>query len=214
MANRPLLLAAFGAATMLAGCGTPNRGLESVHQPVVSRTDYVFDVAAGPGGLASGETQRLAGWMATLRLGYGDTVAVDDPYGGSGAIRGDVAAIAARYGLLLADQAPVTGAAVAPGSVRVVVSRTRASVPNCPDYSRTYEPNYNAHTGSNQGCAVNTNLALMVADPNDLVRGRPGSGDYDGVVASRAITTLRDAKPTGQGGDWVKGQAESAGGGK
>lgn len=221
MANRPLTpfrsvaaAAGLAAATLLAGCGTPNRGLESVHQPVVSRTDYVFDVAGGPRGLDAGEAARLAGWMATLRPGYGDVVAIDAPYGGSAAARADVAAVAARYGLLLADQAPVTGAAVAPGSVRVVVSRTRASVPNCPDYSRAYEPNFNAHTTSNYGCAVNSNLAAMIADPNDLVRGRAGSGDYEGVVASRAVSALREAKPTGDGGDWIKGKADSVGGGK
>ena len=41
------LSSAIGMALMLAACagGTKNRGLESVHQPVVQRTDYVIDVA-------------------------------------------------------------------------------------------------------------------------------------------------------------------------
>lgn len=213
MTLRPLLLLTVAAAS-LAGCGTPNRGVESVHQPVVARTDYALDVQGDVAGLAPGEAQRLDGWLRTLRIGYGDTVAVDDPHGGGGRTRGDVAQVAARYGLLLADQAPVTPAQVAPGTVRVVVSRTTASVPTCPDYSRMYEPNFNAHTSSNYGCATNTNLAGMVANPTDLVRGAPGTGDYDAAAGTRAIAELRAAKPTGEGGTWVKSKAEPAGGSK
>ena len=68
MFKRTLLLAAL-PAVMLGGCsGTKNRGLESVHQPVVSRTDYSFDVGTVPNGLAPGEEQRLAGGMASHSL--------------------------------------------------------------------------------------------------------------------------------------------------
>ena len=126
MTMRPLLLTALAASTALAACGTPNRGLESVHQPVVSRQDYAFDVAIGPDGLAAGEQQRLGGWMEALHVGYGDTVALDNPFGGGGAAAADVAAVAAQRGLLVADAAPVTGAPIAPGTLRVVVTRARA----------------------------------------------------------------------------------------
>jgi len=211
MTTRPLLAAAIAGATLLAGCGTPNRGLESVHQPVVARADYALDVQTGSAGIGPDEARRVIGWMDTLRIGYGDTIALDDPYGADRATRGDVAQIAARYGLLLSDEAPVTGSPVAPGTVRIVVSRAHASVPGCADWSRMNDPNFNAHTGSNYGCATNTNLAAMVANPTDLVRGAPGSGDYDAATGSRAINTMRAAVPTGNGGTWVKNQADSTG---
>jgi pilus assembly protein CpaD len=212
MTKRPFLLAALAATTLLAGCGTPNRGLESVHQPVVSRTDYVIDVQTADAGLADGEAKRLRGWMDAMRLGYGDAIAIDDPRS-DGAARADVAAVAAGYGLLLSDGAPVTAAQVAPGTIRVIVSRTKATVPGCPDYTRMSGTNFDSHTGSNQGCAINGNLAAMIANPGDLVRGAPGAtGQYDAESATRAITTLRDAKPTGEGGGWLKGKSESTGG--
>ena len=44
---------------------------------------------------------------------------------------------------------------VAPGAVRVVVSRTRASVPNCPNWRDQSRPNWGNHTMSNYGCGVN-----------------------------------------------------------
>lgn len=204
MVKRTLLLAAL-PAILLGGCsGTKNRGLESVHQPVVSRTDYSFDVGTGPAGLAPGEEQRLAGWMGSLRLGYGDSIAIDDPAGAGPAARGAVSRAAARFGLLVSGDAPVTGAPVTPGTMRVVVSRARARVPNCPDFSRDRQPDFEGNTWSNQGCAVNSNLAAMVANPLDLVRGEPGAQVYDAATGTRAIDEYRKAKPTGNGGTAIK----------
>lgn len=212
MLTRTLLLG-IAPALMLSGCGgTVNRGLESVHQPVVSRADYAFDVGTGPGGLARGEAERLAAWMGSLKVGYGDRIAVDDP-SRDPATRADVAAAAARFGLLVSDEAPVTPAPIAIGTARVVVSRARAYVPGCPDHSRMYEPNFNAHTSSNHGCAVNSNLASMVANPTDLVRGEAARSPYDPAVATKAIDRFRRAEPTGAGGTAVRAESTAGGAG-
>lgn len=208
-----LLVAAVAPALALSGCGagatTENRGLESVHQPVVERSDFVFDLQAGPGGLAPAEVARLSDWFASMRLGYGDRIAVDDPVGGA-RIRTQVAAQIAPYGLLLADEAPVTTPPVAPGAARVVVSRMRASVPGCPDFSRYDGQEFESSTNSNHGCAINGNLAAMVANPADLVRGEPGARIYDAAQGSKAVNIYRSAAPTGGGGTAVK--AEGTGG--
>lgn len=184
----------------VAACGPVNRGLESVNQPVVSRTDYVFDVpAVGLGSQNSTDAERLAAWFESLEVGYGDRVSVDEHAAYAGASRDVIAAIAARYGLLLSEGAPVTAGAVEPGSVRVVVSRATAAVPDCPNWKRKSVPEFASSTTSNFGCAMNSNLAAMVANPEDLVRGQVGSGT-DARTTSRAIKTYRDAEPTGKGG--------------
>lgn len=207
-----IFLLGLAPALLVAGCGgTLNRGIESVHQPVVARADYAFDVGSSPNGLAPGEGQRLGAWLASLKVGYGDRITVDDP-ARDPATRADVASAAARFGLLVSDEAPVTPAPIAQGTARIVVSRARAYVPGCPDNSRMYQPNYGAHTSSNHGCAVNSNLAAMVASPTDLVRGEGAGGVYDPAVGSKAIDRFRKAEPTGGGGTAVK--AESAGGGR
>jgi pilus assembly protein CpaD len=204
----PLMLA---PALLLGGCGTYNGGVDSVYQPVVQRTDYVFDMQTAGYGLAEGEQARLAGWLQSMKLRYGDKVAIDD--GGDGSVgREQIAAEAGRYGLMLSDKAPVTVGQVAPGTVRVVVTRMSASVPNCPDNSRQYQPDYSASTTSNNGCATNTNLAAMVADPADLVRGEPGAPTSDPTTSTKAIGARRSAAPTGAGGTVLK--AESTGGSK
>ncbi|URW75982.1 CpaD family pilus assembly protein [Sphingomonas donggukensis] len=199
MARGFRILAMTASALALAACGTPNRGLESVHQPVVERADYAFDVATSGGGLAPGEADRLAGWMSSLRLGYGDRVAVDTG-NGEVAVRDDVATQAARYGLLVSDDVPITTGVVARGTARVVVSRMRASVPTCPDHSRVSGIEFEGNTQSNYGCAINSNLAAMVARPEDLVRGQPGTSVSDPATGYKAIESLRKAAPTGAGG--------------
>ncbi|OWK28287.1 CpaD family pilus assembly lipoprotein [Sphingomonas mucosissima] len=212
MLKRTLLLG-MAPALIIGGCsGTANRGLESVHQPVVSRADYAFDVGSGPSGLAPGEGERLVAWMSSLKVGYGDRIAVDDP-SRDPATRADVAAAAAQFGLLVSDEATVTAAPIASGTARIVVSRARAYVPGCPDHSRMYEPNFDAHTSSNHGCAVNSNLAAMVANPTDLVRGEAARSPYDPAVATKAIDRFRRAEPTGAGGTAVRAEGTSAGSG-
>jgi pilus assembly protein CpaD len=195
-----LPLIALGLAVSACG-GTQNRGLESVHQPVVSRADYTFDLGSGNGGIGSTETARLAGWFDALQLGYGDRVSVDLPggYDSSGA-REQVAAVAARYGLLLQDTPPVTAGDVPLGAVRVIVSRLKATVPGCPDKSRAMEINFNNHGDSNYGCATNSNLAAMIANPEDLIQGQTGNGMGAAATSSKAIKTYREAVPTGSQG--------------
>jgi pilus assembly protein CpaD len=197
-----LLLLTVGTAA-LAACNTtgqdmPDRGMASVNVPVVTSADYVFDAAAPGGSLAPGEGERLNAWFAGLGLGYGDAVYVDGAY--SGGATAQVAQIAGRYGLLVQPSAPVTAGLVAPGSVRVVVSRRRAQVPGCPNWDRPSEPDFNNRSMSNYGCAVNVNFAAQVANPEDLIHGRDGLGVSDAATAAKALQLYRTAPPTGARG--------------
>ena len=190
-------------ATTLAGCGhvpydEPSRGVAAVNVPVLTRAEFIFDASAPDGSLSSAESARLDGWFSSLDLGYGDSIYVDGAY--AGAARDEVARSAGRYGLLLSDGVPVTAGAVAPGTVRVVVSRTRASVPNCPNWSEKSQPNFANRSMSNTGCAVNSNLAAMVANPEDLIHGREGSSSVDVMTSAKAIQSYRSTAPTGQQG--------------
>lgn len=200
---RVFLLA--GVMTLpLAACNAPsadmNRSLESVHQPVVQRTSFVFDVSTLPGGgLAVSEQRRLAGWLDALDLGYGDRVSLDDPVD-SDQTRSSVEQVAGRFGILLAAVAPVTEGAIAPGTARVVVSRTEASVPGCPDWATKVDNRTNNATSSNYGCAVNSNMAAMVANKEDLVHGAKGQSSTLVLSNSKAINAYREQPTTGAQG--------------
>lgn len=194
-------LVAIGATLALAGAAQSrpresrdaSRGLDSVNQPVVQRTDYLLDLADN-GGLSDSDLGRLHSWFGSLGLGYGDHVFVDR---GTSAGRQDVAGVAAAYGLLMSSSAPVLEGDVPMGAVRVIVSRTTATVPGCPNYERERGP---SSTSSNYGCAMNSNLAAMVADPNDLVLGQVGSVTGDAHTSSKAIRVYRQTAPTGTKG--------------
>jgi len=196
-------LVAIGAALTLPAAASAkkpprekndaSRGLDSLNQPVVQRTDYLLDLADN-GGLGDADIGRLGAWFGSLRLSYGDHVFVDH---GTSAGRADVARVAATYGLFLSEGAPILEGDVPMGAVRVIVSRTTASVPNCPNYDVDRGP---SSTSSNYGCGVNSNLAAMVADPNDLVLGQVGSVVTDAHTSSKAIRFYRQSQPTGTKG--------------
>lgn len=198
-------------ALALGGCGgvAGNASLESVHQPVIERTNYVLDLNAGPGGLSLPEQRRLSGWFEAMDLRYGDKITLDDPMK-SGANRAAVEAVAGRFGMLLGEQAPVTPGFVNAGTVRVIVSRSKANVPGCPDWSAKSDFNPRNASTAGYGCAVNSNMAAMVADPEHLLHGASGTGTTTVMSASKAIGSYREAKPTGEGG--LKQESTQSGG--
>lgn len=201
-------------ATSLAGCtgaAHSNRSLESVHQPVVRNSIYQFDVAAANGELPPSEQGRLQGWFDAMGVRYGDRVSIEDSslYGASSA-QATVRSMVERRGLLLSADVPVTTGAVPEGHVRIVVTRASAFVPGCPNWDSKTSLNPTNSTSSNYGCATNSNLAAMVADANDLIKGAT-TKESDPSAATRAIKVYREKPPTGAGE--LKSQATSNSGG-
>ena len=192
---------ALSLALALGACGgiAENRTLYSQKQPVVERTNYTLDLQTGGDGLSPIEQQRLAEWFETIDLRYGDRVAIDDPAMGP-ATRDAIASLVGRHGLLLAEGAPTTEGFIAPGSARVVVTRSSASVPGCPDWSAKSDINYANGLYPNYGCAINSNLAAMVANPEDLIKGQEGTGETVVATSTKAIDSYRSAPPTGEQG--------------
>lgn len=192
---------ALSLGLALAACGdVPNNSsLYSVRQPVVERSNFTLDVAASAGGLPITEKRRLAEWFETLDLGYGDRVSIDAAMPSDG-VRDDVIALVGRYGLLLSDGAPLTQGHVAPGAIRVVVTRSKAHVPGCTDWSDQFAANPDSATHDNFGCAINSNLAAMVADPEHLLRGATGTGETVVMSSTKAIEAYRETPPTGTKG--------------
>ncbi len=202
-------------ATSLAGCtgaAYSNSSLDSVHQPVVRNAIYQFDVAAANGELPPSEQGRLQGWFDAMGVRYGDRISIEDPsvYGASSA-QATVRSMVGRRGLLVTNDVPVTTGAVPQGHLRVIVTRASASVPGCPNWDSRSAINLTNSTSSNYGCASNSNLAAMVADPNDLIKGARHEGN-DPSMATRAIKTFREKPPTGAGE--LRGEKTSEGGGQ
>lgn len=198
-------LVRLGALALLAlpltACKTSvNRGVESVHQPVVSHNAFTYDVQAGPdGGLTASEARRLDDWFTSIDLGYGDQVAIVTDAYYSPSLRDGIADVVARHGMLVGEDSSAAAGAAPNGSVRLVVRRASAHVPGCPDWSNKSETEFQLGASSNFGCGINGNLAAMVANPDDLVRGQRSDSDLRTATSNRAISTYREKTPTGSG---------------
>jgi pilus biogenesis lipoprotein CpaD len=74
--------------------------------------------------------------------------------------------------------------------VEVVLERYLVTLPGCPDWSRQSGTDFDNLPLSNFGCATETNFGLMIAEPRDLVRGRP-LGPADGIQQAEGIVRYR-----------------------
>ncbi len=194
-----------------AGSLGDNKGLYSVHQPVVERNNFAIDVnLSNDEGIAAFEQKRLSEWMDALNIGYGDRVSIDYGSSFSNALATQtVTNLAANRGLLLQEQAPLTEGQIPSGSIRIIVTRSSASVPSCPNWEGSSSSNFNSSNHSNYGCANNSNLAAMIADPEDLVRGVNKSSS-DPTNGKKAIDAY-NAKPSVAG---EVGSTTAGGGGQ
>jgi pilus biogenesis lipoprotein CpaD len=77
--------------------------------------------------------------------------------------------------------------------VEIVLERYLVSTPACPDWSRKSGLDYTNQPHSNFGCATETNLGLMIADPRDLLRGRDLS-PADGIHQAEGIVRYRQGE--------------------
>jgi pilus assembly protein CpaD len=198
-AGKLALAAALGLT--LAGCGgmPTNTSLYSTKQAVVERQNFTLDVATIANGLPVSEQSRLNGWFEAMDLRYGDRVAIEDP-AANPAVTNAINELAGRYGIIVSETAPTTQGFLKPGEARVVITRSTAEVPDCPDWSAKSDMNYNNATSPGYGCANNSNLAAMVANPEDLLEGQSGNGETLIATGNKAIKTFRDAEPTGAAG--------------
>ncbi|MEM7041529.1 MAG: CpaD family pilus assembly lipoprotein [Pseudomonadota bacterium] len=77
--------------------------------------------------------------------------------------------------------------------VDIVLERYLVTPPACPDWSRRTGIDYANKPHSNFGCATETNLGLMIADPRDLVSGRR-LGPADGTHQAEGIVRYREGE--------------------
>jgi pilus assembly protein CpaD len=77
--------------------------------------------------------------------------------------------------------------------VELILERHLVTLPACPDWSRQSGTDFSNQPHSNFGCATQTNLGLMVAEPKDLVSGRT-LAPADGVHQAEGIVRYRTGK--------------------
>ncbi len=86
----------------------------------------------------------------------------------------------------------------------IVVANGKASVDECGDWSRNRASTLDNEMSANHGCAVQSNIAAMVANPNDLVHARRMSPTpsysrmtaINGLASAAAAASSSSAPPS------------------
>lgn len=195
--NLPISLLLLAGMLMASGCGANAPAEAGWSDPIPLKQNKVEFVTLGHGvqfaarskTFTAGEAEGLAAFLKQNMVGDGDTVTV--------ASAGTSTLAAQRQAAILAElkhrrirAVPATDAALAFDGVSVRVGRTVVTAPRCPDWSKPEADNSTNSPSSNFGCATESSLALMIADPADLVRGKPG-GPADGAVLARGAEMYR-----------------------
>ncbi|MCR9256133.1 MAG: CpaD family pilus assembly protein [Alphaproteobacteria bacterium] len=150
----------------------------------VIRHDVRFEGAAvlGEAGVAD-----LSETLAGYHLDPSDTVRIV-PFGDQSRALADRRLTGVSTAIVNLGFVPVVGDAVEEpqegAGVAILIGRWGASVPGCPDWSQPAGSTYDNRITSNFGCADAINLAAMIEDPRDLLRGRPYTGTAAGLPAS------------------------------
>lgn len=183
----------FSSLALLLGsvsaCTTPSPALWSeadAHREIAIRhvqLTHDMTFAAGSAGLTAAEIKRLDDFVARQQVGYGDTVAVQ--------VSGDDPRLDARRAAAVVERLARAGigaersAIPAPTGLRVVVSRAVAVPPACPDWRKPASDGDPSNTPmSNLGCANLRNFGLMIADPSELIAGRPSTSGQGEPLAA------------------------------
>jgi pilus assembly protein CpaD len=200
-----LLSLGLAGCTMAPGSAPLERRLsvETPHRPQLSQERIIHRVQmANDGSLGLQEETALTAFMAALRPRYGDRVLIEDSMAqGQDTRFTNVARVISRFGLTLQPPSARITQPTAVGEVRVVVLRSVASQPGCPDWSRgVLAINATNEISSNYGCATVGNLAHMLADPNDLVQGQE-LAQGDAASNAKSVAGFNSAKQSGITGE-------------
>lgn len=201
MTKRLITQICVATGLLIAGC-TPDVAQYSPSEaPKTLKLQYVrmqHQTAFKPGSadLADGEAEKLARFLDRAEVTAQDRVffepAEDDRL--ATARLGRLAKAVDEKGVG-AQTLPPAAAGVAPDQVQVVVERYIVVPPDCPNWTSPGVGDHSNQPYSNFGCANMTNLGLMVADPHDLVVGRP-LGPAEGDPALAAMQRYRTDKVT------------------
>lgn len=174
---------ALAIALMVSGCGKPDIRSEAELRPDL-QFDTISDhavIEAGSGGMAA-----LDLFLLRQEARYGDRLVVNL---GADAIAG----LQRRYATLGVTVLPAQADPALPGApFQASFTRLIVTPPACGDWSEGKAADSDNKADPNWGCANLSNLARMVADPNDLVAGRgKAETPYNAQADTLAVRAYR-----------------------
>jgi type IV pilus biogenesis protein CpaD/CtpE len=218
-----ILLSTVLASSGLGACANTDQWQppRTAQQPQLELADYRYEVEFAPGTvvLATGAQESLRLFLARVGVLPGDRVYViaavpataapqaavppSAPPGtttGLGDLRlseqrrGAVVTLLARNGIPVEPRgADLEVGSSSDSEVVVLVRRRVVSLPACPDWTQRPNRDFDNQPISNWSCSTAVNFGLMLADPDDLIRGRD-PGYADGAYLARSIESYREGR--------------------
>jgi len=198
--------AALAVFVALAGCDTPFPETQNQYVPVSSYDRFPIEVAKGPvkfdvptesGKLNAQQRDTVIRFAQQAKSNYASTIHVRRPSGGGRgmAVAGSIQRILLKQGVpeSMIVQSTYPGSAESP----VVISyiRTYAVTQECGNWDEDLTITFSNSGYDNFGCAVQNNVAAMVANPNDLVMPRTETPS-DPMRRSTVFNKYREGVPT------------------
>lgn len=216
------LIVPLALALALGACATQPTPAEipmsdTAKSLTVERVRVQLATAFAPGrsDLSVAEAERLETFIDQAGLRPDDkayiAVATSDPLARSRVQH--VSALLAQRGIGVVPVAP-PASGVGPNRVLLMADRYVVKAPSCPNWTDSSATPHTNTPDSDFGCATQSNLALMVANPRDLVVGRT-LAPADADQATGAIERYRadKVKPLlGVGASQSGGQSAAASG--
>ena len=190
------------AALLVAASCSPRPGDDRMtfddpvanHPILVQPSSQSMKVGAS---LAPADMARLDAFVGDYQAHGNGKILISAPQ--SAATNAEVSRIADHINALgvSRDQILVTGRDAGPGDAQVELNYVsyQANAAPCGDWSENLAFTLDNKTSANLGCAVQHNVAAMVADPRDLI-GPSSMGGADGNRRATVITNYEKGAPT------------------
>jgi pilus assembly protein CpaD len=154
-------------------------------------------VNVSPAGIAPADTAHFDAFVSAYQAHGNGKIVISAPAGALANV--EVTWIADRINAMgvSRDQILVASRDAAPGDGQVELNYVsyQANTATCGDWSEDLAYTMDNKTASNLGCAVQHNIAAMVADPRDLMGPRP-MGGADADRRATVITNYEKGTPT------------------
>jgi pilus assembly protein CpaD len=183
--------AGIAVLALMAGCANSDPGLIGYAEwkqmdapPRLEVRDmpvgHAITFAPGTAALSQTEVSGIERFLAAEEIGTGESVTLEAPSAGSADTdrivqrSATVRSLLEQRGLSVTMAPPAAPGSLGADQLRLITTRATAAHPDCPGYNEPVsEFDRFGRPNLNMGCSNEINLGLMIADPNDLVRGRP-----------------------------------------
>jgi pilus assembly protein CpaD len=182
--------AAAGALLAIAACQPLPASYTAAEAPKSigmsnATAHFALRFAAGSARLLPVDAARLHAWAVGGMIAPSDRIAVaaSGPPALADARAATISRELLRHGIVAE---PVASVGLPPNRAVIDSVRYLVTLPPCPDWSKSPDGDFTNTPPSNFGCATAENLAMMVANPADLV-ARRGLAPANGGLAATAV---------------------------